>query len=321
PHNSHQNSCRTEIMNQPRNPSTSALIEWEDASQKLATALSAYLQACLFLDTFSGTRYPDTNKTVSSIDHSLDNLHSKLFQELSQSRIVLAQVRNKISSRAYLLPNEILAQIFMDVFYVPGPNEGPFPSMRDGLNRIFGRLHSLLGVCTTWRNVGVALKDPWSVIPVGDIESSRLRPKATSLALQRSHDWVSGNRCLHLAAVLSKQSAAPFFGKEVAPQFSSINIETQFEPSTASISHLLARPLDSQPPFVMSELSIHQFQAPQEFALVFIPDNDYLGFHMTTEAYKRFISMFNSLSILRLRSTNIDWSEITFSDKLVTIHL
>ncbi|CAE6536653.1 unnamed protein product, partial [Rhizoctonia solani] len=320
-------SLRSRMPNtKKKNPSSTALLKWETAGKKLATALSAYLQSCIFLDTFCDIPSQDTKKMASRVDTSLDTLHPKLFDELAQSRVVLARMRNKISARSYLLPKEILAEIFKEVVYVPGPDENPFPSMPDHLKRIFGRLHCLLAICSTWRNTTIELSELWSIIPAAQSKASRPTPEAALLALQRSRALTSDRRHLHFAAVLSNsyfsQENIPPFLKDEIPPFTSINIEARCQLAVSSISHLLTKVLTPQSPPVLSELSMHHYTDPCEDPPPRVPkDHQYIGFRMRTQQLDLISKSIGSLSAFRLRNINIRWGNITFSHRLVEMHL
>ncbi|CAE6493766.1 unnamed protein product [Rhizoctonia solani] len=110
-----------------RESSSSALGKWEDAGDTLANSLSpaAYLRSCMFLETFSPKNGVDAQYLASRVDFSLNALHTKLSEEFTQSRVILARTRNKILSRFHSVPNEIIASIFMDVVYAPAPNDRP----------------------------------------------------------------------------------------------------------------------------------------------------------------------------------------------------
>ncbi|CAE6523185.1 unnamed protein product [Rhizoctonia solani] len=130
------------VMPEANDTFPTTLLKWEMGGANLTTALSAYLESCAFLSTYSLSQ--DARTVASRMDISLDTLHSKFSEELSRSRLLLARMRNKILAPSFSLPREILAEIFKDVVYIPGLNETLFPSMTEGLKRIFGRLHTLL---------------------------------------------------------------------------------------------------------------------------------------------------------------------------------
>ncbi|CAE6464725.1 unnamed protein product [Rhizoctonia solani] len=309
--------------NHPQNGTSSALLNCEDAGEKLAAALSTYLQSCAFLETLSGAHDIHENNMVARIDISLKALHTKLVDDVSQSRVILARIHNKTSSRACSLPNEVLVEIFLNFVYIPAPGEARFPKMVDGLKRIFGRLHCLLAVCSTWRSVAMEFSELWSVIPVAE-SSSRSTPEAASLALQRSRAWTSGNRHLHLAAVLfdGRYSPITLFKDKGAPQFTSINIEARSSSAMHAISTLLEGLLGCQSSSILSELSIYQYHDPLNKSPRRRLDlHDYFGVHMSDQVRGLFTSLIESLSVFRLRNVHIPWNTITFSEKLVEFHL
>ncbi|KDN36383.1 hypothetical protein RSAG8_10891, partial [Rhizoctonia solani AG-8 WAC10335] len=94
--------------------SSTAVLKWETAGELLADTLSSYLKSCLFLESASLDNGVDSRNLASSIDSSLNSLHTRLSRELAQSRVALARTRNKIAAPFYSLPNEILAEIFMN---------------------------------------------------------------------------------------------------------------------------------------------------------------------------------------------------------------
>ncbi|CAE6508023.1 unnamed protein product [Rhizoctonia solani] len=98
-----------------------ALLKWETAGVNLATALSAYLESCVSLNT-SGSLGQCARTIASRVDIFLDVFHSKFFQELSRSRVLLVQMRNNILAPSFSLPAEILAEIFEDAVYIPVSN-------------------------------------------------------------------------------------------------------------------------------------------------------------------------------------------------------
>ncbi|KDN39636.1 hypothetical protein RSAG8_08664, partial [Rhizoctonia solani AG-8 WAC10335] len=156
--------------------SSSALSKWEDAGDTLANALATYLRSCMFLETFSPKNVVDTQHLASRIDFSLNTLHTKLSQELAQSRALLSRMRNKTVSRFYSIPNEIISAIFMEIVYAPAPGDQRLLSMKKSLKIIFGRLYKLLSVCSSWRNIAISLNGLWSIVPIvcGIIFSEKL---------------------------------------------------------------------------------------------------------------------------------------------------
>ncbi|EUC60735.1 hypothetical protein RSOL_362260 [Rhizoctonia solani AG-3 Rhs1AP] len=206
----------------------------------------------------------------------------------------------------------------MNVVFSPRPDEKYFPSVADALKRIFRRLHSLLAVCSTWRKVGIALGQLWCVIPATEGISNYPSLEAASLAIQRS-----GNHPLHLAAVLSHHyDPAPPFLSSTIPQFTSINIATQFMASTPDISRMLKGLIRSQSPSVLSELSIHQYEPHMDDSPLQPPkSNEFIDSSMSAQHRDRLTTLIGSLSALRLRGVYIHWETITFSDKLVEFHL
>ncbi|CAE7157345.1 unnamed protein product [Rhizoctonia solani] len=307
----------------PQNATSSVLLKWENAGKKLASALSDYLQSCISLETLSATQYVDHSDTLNHIENSLETLHPKLSSEFSQSQVILARIHNKMSSRFHLLPNEILAEIFVDVVYNPRPDESRFPRMVDDIQRIAGRLHCLLAVCSTWRNAVLELGELWTVIPITDVQWGRCPLKASSLALQRSQARITGDHQLHLAAVLF-DSCNPdkLLENNTLPPFTGINIQGQSKDATTSVFKLFRKLIGSQALSLVSEISIHQYHGSQElYSLKSLRTEDYLESRLSKEEVTTFRRLMKSLTTLRLRNVNIHWRSITFSSQLVDLHL
>ncbi|CAE7146455.1 unnamed protein product [Rhizoctonia solani] len=222
------------------------------------------------------------------------------------------------------LPNEILEEIFIYVVYTPGPDETRFPEIKKGIRRIFWRLHCLMAVCSTWRNLVINLPKLWTVIPMAGIHYYLPTSEAVSLALQRSQA-TSKYRVLHLVAVLSYHLNCPLAPIEHTglPQYATINIEVQSYSLLYPIAGLLKKVIKFQDPVFLSELSLHhdhcqrphggyRFSRPQQ--------NDYLDYQMSDEQYDKLLELLGNVRILRLRNINIHWNTVRLT-QVVHFHL
>ncbi|CAE6410089.1 unnamed protein product [Rhizoctonia solani] len=119
-----------------RHSASIVLRAWEQAGESLSNALSIYRSSCRSMQEHCQAHNEGIQDIAFRIDSSLDNLHAKFSEELCWTRAVLARTRNGVLSRFNSLPKELVAQIFLDVVYSPGPTDGPNPSMVDSLRNI-----------------------------------------------------------------------------------------------------------------------------------------------------------------------------------------
>ncbi|CAE6464665.1 unnamed protein product [Rhizoctonia solani] len=300
--------------------SSSAVLKWEIAGELLADTLSSYLKSCLFLESSSLDNGVNSKNLVSSIDSSLNSLHTRLSHELAQSRVALARTRNKIAAPSYSLPNEILAEIFMNVVYVPAPSDQPNLSMTQVLKRMYARLHSVLSVCAVWRNAGIELRELWSVVPIGGGRSECPSELATTLSLERSRASPSQDRNIQLAVLLSLRSRSDLLTIEGrVPQFRTLNIQSK---STYLMGQFFNELLSRGPLQNLSELSVYEYQEKQSDPDVHprLPrPGDDITYLM--RARDVFTDLIGTLSVLRVRGVGICWDKVNFSNRLVELRL
>ncbi|CAE7169910.1 unnamed protein product [Rhizoctonia solani] len=199
--------------------------EWEEAGASLASALEKYLDLCCSLQARSSQEGTPPTDLATRIDHALETLQPTLDHKFALARSALSQSRNQIMSPIYSFPVEVLIEIFSHVIYTPPDPPRPVP-MQERLVHMYRSLHSLLGVCNTWRNATMHHKSFWSTIPIIDLNPSSLAfnfTHATKLSLERS-----GNLDLHLAAIKSDERP----GYAVAPlvdhaRFRTVNISAK----------------------------------------------------------------------------------------------
>ncbi|CAE7144655.1 unnamed protein product [Rhizoctonia solani] len=300
--------------------SCGAIWRWEAASESLINALEGYQRSCGLLESSLSVDYGSKDLGLR-IDSSLKTLDAKIADELTQSRLILVRMRNKISSRFYSLPKKILAQIFMNVVYRPAATY-----MATHLNKIYSRLHTLLAVCTTWRKAGIAHEPLWAIIPVYEA-FGRPKPLATRLSLGRSMADRYSNRGIHLAALISRHNGSfiPSVGGGI-PKFNTVNVMSESARAIMRLLDDLARPRGSWPTRQhLSELSIYHvrpqsrhFQGPPEYPDFFY---DCVMYSMTGRAQNPLLELFQSLSILRVRGAGMLWDQIKLSNQLVELRL
>ncbi|KAH7338709.1 hypothetical protein B0J17DRAFT_767782 [Rhizoctonia solani] len=289
-----------------QSPST-IVRRWEEVGSLLSSTLEDYLGLCLSLENrhLGGDRV--LKDLPARIESSLLSLHPTFAENLARARSSLARTRNQLASPSYRLPFEVLSEIFLLVLYERDDEE--FDDMRDGLQKIYHRLHCLLNVCSVWRQIGLSQGVLWSVVPIFYPKSGPFRFQATNLSLQRA-----GGSVLHLAAIVSPNGPVDMetLNQHVA-QFRTINISSC---SCHSIRRLINKLLERGLPESVSELSIQQ-DHPSDNHLQ-VPE------HIITHdspRYPYFSRLVNSVSILRIRGAHISWDALAFSTRLVELRL
>ncbi|KAL5637371.1 hypothetical protein ACGC1H_003967 [Rhizoctonia solani] len=241
-------------------------------------------------------------------------------QQLFRSRSALARTRNRLASSLYRFPEEILSQIFMEVIHDHHPtSEGIAPlSMEDHLTYTYRGLHTLIRVCSVWRNVALRRAALWSTIPIlasafGSDSGYRMY-RETELSLQRA---VGAG--LDFAGVLDigdyqKTKLLP----DYVPRFHTSNLKSKY---LRSIHNFLDMILESGIPPSLRELSIchtHDINCKSPESLP--QESDYLSFY---ECHHRptFQQLIRSVSALRVSGIPFHWQAITFSTNLVELRI
>ncbi|KEP49733.1 hypothetical protein V565_094150 [Rhizoctonia solani 123E] len=294
--------------------SVSTVRQWEEAGTALASALSKYLDLCALLGPNLQKDEIPAKAMAMQIDSALETFHTKLEQRVAESRSVLARTRNQLLPPVSCLSNEILSEIFTYVVFDPVDPSNPV-SMNKSLVDIYQSLHSLLGVCSTWRDVVLARGSFWSIIPIVEPRSPGVsfhngyKPRSTGISLGRS-----GSTNLHLAGIISAYN----YGAELIehiPRFGSINIISS---STSAISHLLSLFLGSGIPLKVSSLSLCLESN--------VPPSQIPPQRTSLSSCQRFQQkdledLVESLSVIRLSDVLFDWDRVKLSHRLVELEL
>ncbi|CAE7050245.1 unnamed protein product [Rhizoctonia solani] len=296
--------------------SPSTIREWEDAGASLAATLENYLNLCYILPTRSLQEGTHPKDLATRIDHALETFQFTIDQNIALARSTLSRSRNQIMSPIGCFPEEVLIEIFSRVIYTPPDPSEPTP-MEESLVKMYRSLHSLLGVCTTWRNIALHHKPFWSTVPVIDLSPSALAPtftQATELSLERS-----GNLDLHLAVIRSEQchgrSISAVF--DHASRFRTVNLTAK----TQYAVRLILEPFLKLEVRELSDLSI-RLQQRAELSNAIPPDYDYISSPAYDPSYHNHLNiMLNELSVLRLYGTLVHFDNLAFSDKLVKLHI
>ncbi|CAE7085904.1 unnamed protein product, partial [Rhizoctonia solani] len=297
--------------------SSPSIREWEDAGASLAATLENYLNLCYILPTRSlqeGTRPKDL---ATRIDYALETFQSTIDQNLALARSTLSRSRNQIMSPICCFPEEVLIEIFSSVIYTPPDPFEPTP-MEESLIKMYRSLHSLLGVCTVWRNIALHHKPFWSTVPIIDLSPSLLAPtftQATEISLERS-----GNLDLHLAVIKSEEWHAS--GRSISPVFDHVSRfrTANLTAKTQSAVRLILEPFLKLGIRKLSDLSI-RLQQRAELSNTIPPDYDYISSPAFDPYHNHLNIVLNELSVLRLYGTLVHFDNLAFSCKLVKLHI
>ncbi|KAF8749304.1 hypothetical protein RHS01_10178 [Rhizoctonia solani] len=204
------------------------------------------------------------------------------------------------------LPDEILEEIFK-IFVYNRYEENQFSTvrpMKSHVELIYRRIHSLLAVCTTWRNVAISCKALWYIIPVVDPDVGKPRILSTGLSLQRA-----GNKNLNLTILNPSDYRQRL--KSLMPRFS------QFYSIIISCnSHSLYR---MEELFCMlaqdgSSKSLSKFSLKLQRG-----DHHITAVPRSSPLYPSLVQIFRSLTSLHLSYVRAIWKNVSFSALLTEL--
>ncbi|KAH7325386.1 hypothetical protein B0J17DRAFT_723145 [Rhizoctonia solani] len=200
-------------------------------------------------------------------------------------------------SRSIFLPEEVLSEIFINAVYnVSDKYVMDFVIRR--IASIYQRLQTLLAVCRAWQAAGLACPTLWTVVPFAESQTGQQRPLAAGLSLE-----CAGRNDLHLAMSAWRFSAERF--KALTGhwhRFSVINIWSNDEDSE-DIHKALPKLLSTAHP-KRTDVT------------------DMFSRHYPLTEYEPSISrLISSLAVFRTNNSNINWSGITFTHRLIDLEL
>ncbi|CAE6471122.1 unnamed protein product [Rhizoctonia solani] len=286
---------------------------WEETAAQLENAISAHHNICMDLERRFIDACPiDPQRVASKIDRQLESFHTLLTQRLAESRSSTSRTRNRLVSKVYCLPQEILARIFWFTVRGVHSEEDAVP-MNDAIIRIYRALYRMTSVCSVWRNAGLIHGTLWSLIPVLPEPSNPyfLVDNATRNCLDRA------GAELHLAADLG-DFLHPTIREVLSSQgarLRTVNIRASELSVIQKAFTLLA---DNSVPGFITGLSIwldcsDSFVPPPPLAEDFI-------FYEDTSRQAALELIANSLYVLRLRTVNLYMSNLSF-ENLVKLRL
>ncbi|KAG8729375.1 hypothetical protein FRC11_008912, partial [Ceratobasidium sp. 423] len=286
--------------------------QWEDTGSTLKSTLSNYHQLCLCLSEASGEIDMTKKDLVSYFDSALQPgaLLSTLFSQLKKSQEVLSKARNRLVSPIYNFPSEILSKIFLHFVYDKDSDTPLYVEFT--IRTFYHRLYTLLGVCSVWRNIGVSTPMLWNLIPVIRDVRFTLSNRATSRSLRRS-----GMLPLDLAVMIPHLVPDLLVARltKYAPRFRTINILSEEPYTIRKIMHPLLHQNVSES---LSELSLCVTDLENIDRL---SNSPYYMFLPESPEHPLLLELLQSLTRFRFNGATFDWSQITFSSRLVEVRV
>ncbi|CUA69934.1 hypothetical protein RSOLAG22IIIB_08777 [Rhizoctonia solani] len=303
-------------MESPRSPTVSpypTIVRWEEAGASLVTALTNYMGLCLNLGTDSLREGADTKDLVSRVDFTLAVVHTAMSYHLNESKAALARTRNKLASRFFRLPQEVVSEIFANVVFDhnDSASSGRRSLEHDG-RMLYRRLYNLLGVCSSWRDLISVRGALWSVIPIFENRSDR-KHKAVKRILHRA-----GGSPLHLAVSMA-WSAPRRLTKIIAehgPRLRTLNVSAS---GRHVIREAIHNVLQHDPRLSLTELSIW-FENPSVVNYRMPGETEYL-ISRDHSNYASFARLMETLTAFRISGIHVPWETIASSTRLVEVRI
>ncbi|CUA70762.1 hypothetical protein RSOLAG22IIIB_09092 [Rhizoctonia solani] len=201
--------------------------------------------------------------------------------------------------------DEILAEIFVQNAYEPC-EEYAEDFMIHRISVVYRRVFTLIGVCPTWRRVGLGCPRLWTIVPViirGDPDLPRTPP--TELILQRA-----GSINLHLTISVDELTSEKL--KSLSSHWHRFGVINLWSRSLygREISEVLGKILEHSTSGSISKLSVRK-QRPS------FPST----LNIDTGPDPPIAEFVGSLSAFRIGRVPIKWTEIVFSHRLVELRL
>ncbi|KDN34413.1 hypothetical protein RSAG8_12495, partial [Rhizoctonia solani AG-8 WAC10335] len=297
----------------PKHPPLTTMVDqWKETGSTVAKTLSKYLELCLLLSKLPEDTDTDRKNLVSYFDSALQPgaLLTVLSDQLAKTREALARARNRFISPIYNFPTEILSKIFL--YFVFDKNTGSPTYVEFTVRTLYDRLHTLLGVCSVWRNVGIATPALWSLVPVIRDVCFTLSRRATSLSLRRS-----GTLPLDLAVMIPHvvpDGLVARLAKHIS-RFRTINIIAE-EPRT--IREIMNPIMELNVSSSLTELSLCVGDLEN---LDRLDNNLYYMFPPESHTHPLLVQLLQSITRFRFYGATFDWNQIKFSVRMVEIRV
>ncbi|CAE6524229.1 unnamed protein product [Rhizoctonia solani] len=198
------------------------------------------------------------------------------------------------------LPEEILSEIFIQ--YACGSSRlCAMDFAQRHVNSVYQRAYTLLGVCATWRRVGLACPDLWKLVAITNQKDAG--PRAPNeLILRRA----AGND-LHL--VFSDKEFRQGEFKVLDDhwhRFGRVSIQSESESShPAEISKVLGPIIEHSSPGSISKLCLSKMYGSANYDLAEFEPHIY--------------QLIGSLAVFRINRMHICWKNIAFSHRFVEL--
>ncbi|CAE6507598.1 unnamed protein product [Rhizoctonia solani] len=281
-----------------------ALEKWESISAQFENVLTAYLDACILVDSCAVERPVNLLKVLPRLELGIDSLGNRLMQQLIVSRLHLTRARNKLATTVHHLPEEILANIFSNVIYDSAVNKSH--PIEKCIRATYRRLHALVSVCTDWRKIGLSHSAFWSLIPFLWTEPQKCVYDAMNLSLDRA-----GSSGLYLAGTTGQNPNRGLldFVAEHGPRFCAINF---YGEAPGALRAIIINALKYSRPGHLTTLSV-RCQARDNLRASDLTRPSENLFLPNSEEHIQVQYFASLLHTLRLSGLGLDWHTIQLS--------
>ncbi|CUA78469.1 hypothetical protein RSOLAG22IIIB_07095 [Rhizoctonia solani] len=247
----------------------------------------------------------------NDVIYHLDSARAALTKHLGESSAMMARARNRLASRAYNLPEEVLSLIFMHVLF--GDKRLHYAAADCSVQAFYGRLYALLEVCSLWRATGLSRPEFWSIIPVIKGPHYFINNKVASQSIHRS-----GELPMDLVVAVTRitpESSVVALAQHTS-RFRTINISAE-EPRIIQVvmNHLLHSGNRLDALFELS-MCITNLRNVDRF-----DGQPYFMFSPNNPDHPLFLQTLKSLTRFRLTGATLDWAQVSFSAHLTELQV
>ncbi|CAE7227110.1 unnamed protein product [Rhizoctonia solani] len=293
-------------------PDSLFIQDWENAGASLAAAICRFFELSTRLEYQCTTTDPTFSSLITRIDSTLSSFQTTLNSQLTQARVALAKTQNRLARTSSILklPEEVLNYIFLYFVYDPRKESPTSRSVDFDVQLIYKRVHVLIGVCASWRNIVISCGPLWCLVPILDPIFGRPCVLSTKLSLERA-----GNQPLHLV-VYKPQYRRPEYLQALKPrssQVETINMCLNWEEAHGAYNSL--KQLLNNDTRSLVKLSLRH----EGHGFVSLPANS--PSNPFTDLRPHIHATIKSLSVLRVSNITVAWEGVLFSRNLTEFWL